>query len=56
MLSLEQRIHLKPQGQLDRLAGRTSGRNDDDAPFRVGSVSVRVRVWGEMMVAGGVHL
>jgi len=55
VLPLEQGLEVQAERELDRLAGGPGGRDDDDPPLGMGRVAVRVRIGGEVVVAGGVH-
>jgi hypothetical protein len=56
MFSLQHRVHLQLQGELDGLARRPGGSNDDDAAFGMRSESVGVGIWRKVVVAGWMHL
>src|SRR5207237_5756609 len=49
------RLELKLQRELDGLARRPGGGDDDDAAFGVWGESVSVKVRREMMIAGWMH-
>ena len=55
VLPLEQRIQVQAHRELDRLAGRTRRRNDDDAPRGMGRVAIGVGIGRKMVVAGRMH-
>jgi len=55
VLALEKGVYLQLQRQLNRLARRPGGSDDDDAPLGVGSEAIGVGIGREMMVARWMH-
>ena len=55
VLPLEQRVHVEPERQLDRLAGGARRGDDDDAAAGMGGSPVRFGIDREVVVAGGMH-
>jgi hypothetical protein len=55
VLSLEERIYVDTERQLDRLTRGAGGSDDDDTALRVGRVPIGLGIRRKVVIAGGVH-
>jgi hypothetical protein len=55
VLALQHRVEMQPEGQLDRLAGRTRRGNDDDPPVGMGCLTKDFGIEREVVISRGMH-